>query len=64
MKNHNKVAKIMAKQLTVTEENFLHKGEDSGWENCYFAVLKFGYAKPPAGFFFLNSTVNAANSQK
>lgn len=42
----------MVKQVTVREENFLHKGEDSGWENCYFAVLKFGYAKPPAVFFF------------
>lgn len=52
MKNHNKEAKITAKQVTVTEENFLHKGEDSVWENCYFAVLKFGYAKPQAGFFF------------
>jgi len=45
----------MAKQVTVTEENILHKGEDAGCQNCSFSVLKFGYAKPQARFFiFLN----------
>lgn len=42
----------MAKEVIVTEENIWHMGEDAGWQNCYVTVLKFGYTKPQARFFF------------